>query len=96
MTNLLRYERLTFYMKDIPAAIAGIESFILGLDLSFQHDDKTTGAVLRKLDIIGEAVKHLSDEIRDKNPHVPCMETVGMRDKLIHFLGVIISLFGRQ
>jgi uncharacterized protein with HEPN domain len=76
----------TLYLKDILAAIESIESFIAGMDLdTFQKDDKTTSAVLRKLEIIGEAVKRLPDEIRLKHSQVPWKEMAGMRDKLIHF-----------
>lgn len=74
------------YLKDILAAIDSIERFIEGMDLGdFQADDKTTSAVIRKLEIIGEAVKQLPEEVRQKNPQVPWKEMAGMRDKLIHF-----------
>jgi uncharacterized protein with HEPN domain len=48
----------TLYLKDILAEIESIERFTAGMDLdAFQADDKTTSAVIRKLEIIGEAVK---------------------------------------
>ena len=76
----------TLYLKDILAAIESIESFIAGMDLeAFQMDDKTTSAVMRKLEIIGEAVKQIPDEVRQKHSQVPWKEMAGMRDKLIHF-----------
>ena len=76
----------TLYLKDILGAIESIESFIAGMDLeSFQTDDKTTSAVMRKLEIIGEAVKQIPDEIRQKHANIPWKEMAGMRDKLIHF-----------
>jgi uncharacterized protein with HEPN domain len=74
------------YLKDILAAMESIEGFIAGMDLdTFQKDDKTTSAVMRKLEIIGEAVKQIPDEIRLKHSQVPWKEMAGMRDKLIHF-----------
>ncbi len=76
----------TLYLKDILGAIESIERFIAGMDLgAFQTDDKTASAVLRKLEIIGEAVKRIPDEIRQKHPQVPWKEMAGMRDRLIHF-----------
>jgi uncharacterized protein with HEPN domain len=76
----------TLYLKDILAAIDSIESFTAGMGLdAFQADDKTTSAVMRKLEVIGEAVKQIPDEIRQRHPQVPWREMAGMRDKLIHF-----------
>jgi uncharacterized protein with HEPN domain len=76
----------SLYLKDILAAMESIECFIAGMDLdTFQKDDKTTSAVMRKLEIIGEAVKQIPDEIRLKHSQVPWKEMAGMRDKLIHF-----------
>jgi uncharacterized protein with HEPN domain len=76
----------TLYLKDILAAIESIESFIAGMNLdTFYTDDKTTSAVIRKLEIIGEAVKQIPEELRQKHSRVPWKEMAGMRDKLIHF-----------
>ncbi len=73
-------------MNDVLVAIESIERFIAGMDLeTFQTDDKTTSAVMRKLEIIGEAVKQIPDEIRQKHPQVSWKEMAEMRDKLIHF-----------
>lgn len=59
------------YLKDILAAMESIEAFIAGMDLeAFKADDRTASAVMRKLEIIGEAVKQIPDEIRQENPQV--------------------------
>ena len=74
------------YLKDILAAIESIEGFIAGMDLDdFEVDDKTNSAVMRKLEIIGEAVKQIPDEIRRDYSQIPWKEMAGMRDRLIHF-----------
>ena len=82
------------YLKDIWIAMESIEVFIAGMDFEeFQADDKTVSAVIRKLEIIGEAAKHVPEEIWQKYPQVPWREMAGMRDKLIHFyFGVDYSL----
>jgi len=74
------------YLNDILTAIDSIEEFVAGMDLeTFQGDDKSSSAVMRKLEIIGEATKQIPDEIREKHANIPWKEMAGMRDKLIHF-----------
>jgi uncharacterized protein with HEPN domain len=82
------------YLEDIVAAMQSIEKFIEGMDFdTFHGDDKTSSAVIRKLEIIGEAVKQVPMEIREGYPLIPWREMAGMRDKLIHFyFGVDHSL----
>jgi uncharacterized protein with HEPN domain len=52
---------------------------------TFQTDDKTSSAVVRRLEIIGEAAKHIPEQLPKKHPEVPWREMAGMRDRLIHF-----------
>ena len=74
------------YLQDIIAAIERIEESIQDMDLeAFKADDKTVSAVIRKLEIIGEAAKGVPVEIRLNRAHIPWKEMSGMRDKLIHF-----------
>jgi uncharacterized protein with HEPN domain len=76
----------TIYLKDILEAMESIEKFVENMNLdSFKEDDKTSSAVIRKFEIIGEAAKNVNEEIRDKYPEIPWKEMAGMRDKLIHF-----------
>jgi uncharacterized protein with HEPN domain len=76
----------SFYLKDIFHAIESIETFTTGMNCDlFVADDKTLSAVIRKLEIIGEAVKQLPEEFLLLHPDIPWKQIAGMRDKLIHF-----------
>jgi uncharacterized protein with HEPN domain len=76
----------SFYLKDIFHAIESIETFTAGMNCDlFVADDKTLSAVIRKLEIIGEAVKQLPEEFLLLHPDIPWKQIAGMRDKLIHF-----------
>ena len=57
------------YLKDTLTAIERIEVFVENMDLeTFKADDKTMSAVIRKLEILGEAVKGIPEEIRQSLP----------------------------
>jgi uncharacterized protein with HEPN domain len=76
----------SLYLKDILHAIESIENFAAGMDFNtFRADDKTVSAVIRKLEIIGEAVKQIPEGVREPYPEIPWKQIAGMRDKLIHF-----------
>ena len=78
------------FLKDVLDAMEEAESFIKGMTFEeFARDKKTIYAVIRALEIIGEAVKHIPDNIRRIYPVVPWRDIGGMRDVLIHdYFGV--------
>jgi uncharacterized protein with HEPN domain len=82
------------YLQDVLDAMISIEAFVKGMDFDhFQVDDKTSSAVIRKLEIIGEATKNIPPDITQRFQMVPWKEMAGMRDKLIHFyFGVNLKL----
>jgi len=76
----------SLYLKDILNAIEAIEKFVEGMEFDgFKQDDKTSSAVIRKFEIIGEATKKIPATLKKKYPEIPWKEMAGMRDKLIHF-----------
>jgi uncharacterized protein with HEPN domain len=73
------------YLRDIVGMMTKIETFTHEIDFdAFIQDDKTYLAVVQALEIIGEAAKHVSPELRKRYPHLPWKRMAGMRDKLIH------------
>lgn len=74
------------YLKDILDAISDIEVFIGNInEAEFYKNKEKKYAVVRALEIIGEAAKNLSKELRTKHKEIPWKEIAGMRDKLIHW-----------
>lgn len=74
------------YIKDILNSVLKTEEFIGDMSYrDFIEDDKTSSAVVRKLEIIGEASKNIPKEIRMKYKEVPWSDMAKMRDKMTHF-----------
>lgn len=72
------------YLEHILEAIDRILQYTAGGRGAFMADTKTQDAVVRNFEIIGEATKRLSDELRERNPHVPWKRAAGFRDVLSH------------
>jgi uncharacterized protein with HEPN domain len=78
------------YLQDILVAMEDICSFVVDMDYEvFAQDKRTNYAVVRALEVIGEATKHVPKEVRQRFADVPWRDMAGMRDKLIHsYFGV--------
>ncbi|MBW1717367.1 MAG: DUF86 domain-containing protein [Deltaproteobacteria bacterium] len=73
------------FFDDIRLSCEKIVRYTSGLTFEqFIADEKTFDAVLRNLIVIGEAVKHLPKEVRDRNPQVEWREIAGFRDIAVH------------
>ena len=73
------------YLEDITKCVGKIEVYTKGMTFDeFARNTERQDAVIRRLEIIGEAVKNLPDEVRAKHPNIPWKQIAGMRDILIH------------
>lgn len=82
------------YLQDILGAVEAIEEFIEGTTYEdFALDKKTTFAVIRALEIIGEAAKNVPFSIRREYAEIPWNDMSGMRNKVIHeYFGVDLKV----
>lgn len=81
------------YVEDILDCIEKIEQYTLGITQEeFLRNTQIHDAVLRRLEIIGEAVKHLPTSLRDRYPDIPWKKIAGTRDILTHeYFGVLLE-----
>lgn len=82
------------YLRDILEYSEKAESFVRGMDFEdFRDDERTALAVVRALEIVGEAAKNIPQEFRKKHPEVSWRGAMGMRDKVIHgYFGVDLEV----
>jgi len=73
------------YLEDIVEAIGRIQRYTAGQSFpQFSEDEKTVDAVVRNLEVIGEAVKRIPEEMRQKHPSMEWKKIAGLRDILVH------------
>lgn len=82
------------YLQDVLTSIDETTAFAGGMSFeAFKQDRKTVNAVIRSLEVLGEAAKRIPDDLRALAPTVPWKRMAGMRDKLIHeYFGVDLSI----
>ena len=80
------------YLDDIQRSMELALSFTTDMSLAdFRDDEKTQYAVIRCLEVIGEAAKRIPEEFRQGHPDIPWKSMAGMRDRLIHGYDVVDS-----
>jgi uncharacterized protein with HEPN domain len=90
----MKNRNVEVYLQDILECIDQIEIYLdnVGEEEFYQNSEKQD-SVLRRLEIIGEAVKQIPEDIRSKYKVVPWRKVAGLRDVLIHqYFGVTMSM----
>ncbi len=73
------------FVKHMLMAIENIRKAVGNMDKEeFISNEIIREYVVRKIGIIGEAARHIPDDIREEHPEIPWKRIVGMRNKIIH------------
>ena len=82
------------FLNDILEAIFRIEEYTEGYEFEdFIRDRKTVDAVLRNLEVIGEAARYVPEEIKEQHADVPWKRIIGLRNVVIHhYFGVDLNI----
>lgn len=87
-------ERTRRRLQDIRESILAAQEFAAGLTAEqFEHDRKTVFAVVRALEIISEASRHIDDEVRSRHPYLPWSDIAGAGNVYRHDYPVVRSDF---
>ena len=82
------------YIEHILLSISNIQEYTLKMTMvDFEKNQMVQDAVIRNIEIVGEATKNISSEMKSTYYKVPWKEMAGMRDKLIHdYMGVDVAV----
>lgn len=82
------------YLQDILTSVNNIEEYVQEMTQEvFVNDKKTIDAVVRNLEIIGQAARNIPSEITAKYPEIPWKEMVSMRNKVLHeYFGIDLDI----
>lgn len=78
------------YLDDIINSMKLIQRYVRGMKMDdFLDDVQVQDAVMRRLEVVGEAAKHIPEDLRKQHPEIPWREMSGLRDVIIHgYFGV--------
>src|SRR5262249_20386827 len=81
------------YLDDIAEAIDAIERYTAGVSQqTFLSTTMIEDAVIRRIEIIGEAARHLPRKLTDRHPEIPWIDVVGTRNRVVHeYHGVVLD-----
>jgi uncharacterized protein with HEPN domain len=81
-------------IEDMLAAIDKVERFTSGMNReSFQEDERTVDAVVRNLEILGEAARQMPEDFAGRHPTVPWRQIAGLRNRIVHdYIGLDLAL----
>ncbi len=84
----------TVYLEDILSSMNRILQYVNDItEREFENNSEKQDAVIRRIEIIGEATKRISEKTRIKYPEIPWREMAGTRDVVIHeYFGVSVGL----
>ena len=84
---------MRLYIQDVLENIEAIEGYVQSkTEEQFYGNRQVQDAVLRRLEIIGEAVKNVDEDFRGRYPEIPWKKIAGLRDVLIHeYFGVSLK-----
>ncbi len=87
-------KNINLFLDHILESIDLIEEYIKGKNITdFLESKKLQDSVIRRIEIIGEAIKNIPNEFKSKYKQIPWREIIGMRDLLIHqYFGVDLNL----
>ena len=90
----MRGRSARFYAEDIVQCMEKIEEYLRGMSYAaFEKNDLVVDAVLRNLEVIGEAAKNVPAGVRKKHPGIPWKKMVGLRNIAIHeYFGIDKSI----
>jgi uncharacterized protein with HEPN domain len=80
------------YLLDMILAARKVQKYTQGYDFErFENDEVLQDAIIRRIQVIGEAARKVSPEFKEVHPEIPWSDIIGMRHRLVHDYFMIIS-----